>query len=295
VDIDAVLFDIPDVDARFYTYTWTLTYLIDACADAGVPLYVLDRPNPLGGTLESVEGPLLEPGYYSFIGRLSIPIRHSLTLGELAKLWRNERCPDADVRVITCDGWRRELQWPRTGLRFVQTSPAIASFEAALFYPGLCLFEATNVSVARGTSWSFRAVGAPWLDAAAIVDRFATRSLPGVVAEVSAFTPTAGPHAGESCRGVILSARDAEALRPVVAALALLADILSMHRSDFSWARYPTAANPSGADHFERVVGSGDVRRVIERVPEAATSEVLARLTAAPGWAQRWRSVTVYT
>jgi uncharacterized protein YbbC (DUF1343 family) len=292
-ELDAMLFDVPDVGARYYTYAWTMTHVIDACAEAGIPLWVLDRPNPLGGVLDMAEGPLLEPGHASFIGRHAIPVRHCLTLGELALLWQRERRTDADVRVIACYGWRRDWMWPRTGLPFIRTSPAIGSFEAALLYPGLCVFEATNVSVGRGTDLSFRAVGAPWLDAGALLSRLASRSLPGLVPRADAFTPAAGPHAGKPCAAVRLDVDDAGRVRPVAAGIALLADIAAT-QAEFAWQPYPTAANPAGAGHLERLLGTVAVGEAVTRNASAVTAEVIAGWVAAPGWADRCRDVLLY-
>ncbi len=293
-DIDAVLFDVPDIGVRYYTYAWTLTHLIDVCADTRIPLWVLDRPNPLSGALATVEGPILDQTHASFLGRHSIPIRHALTLGELARLWRAERRPDADVRVIACQGWQREHLWPRTGLPFVATSPAITSFDAALLYAGTCLFEATNLSVGRGTALSFQLAGAPWFDADAVIDRFAARALPGVMPEPAEFTPTSGPHAKLACQGVRLFVLDPAQVRPVSAGLALLADIATVHAQRFQWASYPTAVNPAGTGHFERLVGSSDVRALLEQAPHTVDHTTLARWVATPGWAARWRSALIY-
>jgi uncharacterized protein YbbC (DUF1343 family) len=289
-DLDCVLFDVPDVGVRFYTYNWTLSYAIDACAAAHIALIVLDRPNPLGGMLEYVEGPIVEARNFSFIGRHSIPIRHSLTLGEIGQLWRAERCKSADVRVIPCNGWKRAQLWRDTGLPFVATSPAISSFETVLFYPGMCLFEATNLSIARGTPSSFQAVGAPWLDSNALLARFAARGLPAVQVEGTQFTPTIGPHKGTLCHGVQLRTNEPAAVRPVLTALALLADVIATHPREFAWGRYRTVANPEGEGHFERLFGRSGVRAELERAPAQFTTEVLQSMTETPGWAERWRN-----
>jgi uncharacterized protein YbbC (DUF1343 family) len=293
-DIDALLFDVPDVGARFYTYAWTLTHLVDACADAGIPLWTLDRPNPAGGRLDSVEGPLLEPAHFSFLGRHTLPIRHALTLGEVALLWRGERRPDADVRVIRCEGWDRSRTWHRTGLPFVPTSPAISNADAALLYSGLAIFEATNVSIGRGSPLSFRAVGAPWLDAESLLERLAARQLPGLQARADGFTPATGPHAGERCNAVRFDVVEPDAVRPVAAGLACLADIVAAHRRDFAWRGYPTAANPSGAGHAERLLGNSRVPCMIDAAPETVTDRIIAEWVAAPGWEERWRAVLQY-
>ncbi|MBI5601416.1 MAG: DUF1343 domain-containing protein, partial [Gemmatimonadetes bacterium] len=163
-DLDAVLFDIPDVGARFYTYTWTLYHLMAACAQTGTRVLVLDRPNPLGGELPSAAGPILDLACRSFIGEDAIPIRHQLTLGELARYWQREQFSQVRLDVIACDGWTRAMRWPDTLLPWVPTSPAMPSFESAQLYTGTCLFEATNLSVGRGTEAPFQQVGAPWLD-----------------------------------------------------------------------------------------------------------------------------------
>lgn len=292
--LDAVLFDIPDVGIRFYTYLWTLTHIIDACARAGVPVWMLDRPNPLSGAIETVEGPLLEIEHASFIGRHTIPIRFALTLGEFALLWQRERRPDADVRVIPCEGWQRAWTWPRTGLPFIATSPALTNLHAVLLYGGLCLFEATNLSVARGSPLSFQAVGAPWLDADRLIARFNERGIEGISAVHEAFTPTVGPHAGEACAGVRIIITSAERTRPVATGIALLADVAATHSGRFAWARYPTAANRSGTGHLERLVGTSKLYSAIDHAPELVDQKLIRDWTAAPGWDERWRSVLLY-
>ena len=293
-DLDAVLFDVPDVGARFYTYTWTLTHVIDACAAAGLPLFILDRPNPLGGLLEQAEGPLMEARHFSFIGRHTLPVRHSLTLGEIALLWRAERCHGANIRVIECAGWRRSALNYNDALAFASPSPALNSFIACLFYPGLCFFEATNLSVGRGDALSFSAVGAPWLNALATAERFAARELPGVSIDVTALEPRVGPHAGSVIPALRLLATSAASVRPVATGFALLADIIALHPDDFAWLAYPTAANPSGAGHFERLAGVTGIREQLMMAPDAIDAATLGEWTAVPGWRERWLGVQLY-
>jgi uncharacterized protein YbbC (DUF1343 family) len=258
--IDAVVVDLPDAGARFYTYAWTMTHVLDACAAAGVPVVVLDRPNPLGGVMRDAEGPLLESDYYSLLGRSSVPIRHSLTIGELARLWTIERASSLDLRVVRCAEWRRELHWPDTELSFVPMSPALTSYETALCYPGICLFEATNVDVGRGTTRPFRQLAAPWLDAKRIAERCAGHErLRGLSLEPE----------GSVLR---LEVADRGAFRPVHAAVTLLEAIRRTHEAQFRWAAYPTVANPSGDGHLERLAGSRSLRALIDdgaEVPEA--------------------------
>lgn len=297
-DLDAVFFDIPDVGARFYTYTWTLYHVLAACEAASVPLVVLDRPNPLGGDLSAAEGPMLDMAYRSFVGEDAIPIRHQLTLGELARLWHRERFPAATLRVIPCVGWTRAMHWPDTGLPWVPTSPAMPSFASARLYPGLCLFESTNLSVGRGTETPFQMVGAPWLDPAAVMrtlaHRTAIEALPGVAFEAVTFTPATGPHATEPCRGVRVQVTDATIARPVAMGLLLMSAIAGTHRGLFRWATYPTAANPAGHGHFERLLGRGDVRRVIDMQPDAVDVAMVNGWTTTGDWRERVRGVLCY-
>lgn len=283
-DLDALLFDIPDVGARFYTYIWTLSHVLEACAASGLPLIVLDRPNPLGGDLHSAEGPLLDEAAVStFVGRWNMPIRHSLSAGELAHLWRAERGLDLPLEVFPVEGWTRAHQWIDTSLPFVPPSPSLPGPETALLYPGTCLIEGTKLSEGRGTAAPFRQVGAPWLDHFALADAFNALALPGVAARPVHFTPSASKWAGEPCRGVMLHVTDRHALRPVAAGLHLLALIIRHHPADFAWLPYPTAANAPGYGHFDRLIGRLDIRTVLAD----ATPEQIAAWTAAPNWAER--------
>jgi uncharacterized protein YbbC (DUF1343 family) len=283
-DLDVVLFDIPDVGARFYTYTWTLFHLLSACAEYGVPLVVLDRPNPLGGASASVEGPVLELAYRSFVGEDAIPIVHALTLGELACLWQRERFPAANVRVIACTGWRRGQRWPALSLPWVPTSPSMPAFESVAWYPGTCLFEATNLSVGRGTDAPFCLVGAPWLDAAAVLDAFTRRC--DVPASACTFMPSHAPYLHETCQGIRLGAPE-HASAPVATGLLLLAAIMTVHAGEFAWRGYPTAANPTGEGHFERLVGRGGVRAALDADAATVTATLVREWTRAEGWRDR--------
>ena len=292
--LEAVLFDLPDVGARFYTYIWTLSHVMEACAEAAVPVLVLDRPNPLGGSLDAAEGPVLDADTFSsFLGRAPIPIRHSLTPGELARLWKQEWKLDLDLRIVPCLGWRRSMHWPDTGLAFVPTSPAMPSYESALLYPGLCLLEATNLSVGRGTQGPFQLVGAPWLEAEETTRTINDLDLPGIRAEPCAFTPALPPYAGKPCRGLRLRIADPRALRPVAFGLHLLGVVIRAHQEEFCWANYPTAANPSGVGHFERLVGRAGIREVLEESPPDL-EERIAAWTSARGWQDRVKGVLLY-
>jgi uncharacterized protein YbbC (DUF1343 family) len=291
--LDLLLFDIPDVGARFYTYAWTLSHVMEACAEVDLPLWILDRPNPIGGNLRDAEGPMLDPSISTFVGRWDIPIRHSLTLGELAFLWRHEQKIPIDLNVIKANGWTRDMHWPETGNPFVPTSPSLPSYEAALIYPGTCLFEGTNLSEGRGTSTPFLHIGAPWVDAHALAARFNYHRLPGIVARAVHFIPTASKHAGETCHGVMLHAVDAKEVRPVWSGLHLLADVIHLHPAEFQWLPYPTSANAPGYGHIERLVGRLDVREVLLTQP-SNLPQLLRQWTETPGWAERVRRFLMY-
>jgi uncharacterized protein YbbC (DUF1343 family) len=293
-DLGAVLFDVQDIGTRYYTYAWTLLQVMEACADAHVPLVVLDRPNPLGGRLEWAEGPMLDRKFGSFIGGDSIPIRHSLTIGELARLWARERWPQASVRVIECEGWRRDMLWSDTGLPFVPTSPSIPSFDSALLYPALCYFEATNLSAGRGTDSPFQHVGAPWLEPNLVVESMKAHGLGGVTFEPETFVPSSAVYVGERCTGVRVRVTDHAAVRPVALGLLLLAAVAETHRSRFSWWKYPTAVNPVGENHFERLVGRAGIReRIDSRERPVGTAEV-AEWTRTDDWSVRVDSAPLY-
>lgn len=281
-DLDALIVDVPDIGTRFYTYLWSAYHALRACADANIPVVVLDRPNPLGGDLDAVEGPILEPAHASFLGDYPMPIRHSMTLGELMQLWRATRVPSAELHVISCTGWSRAMQWPDTGLPFVPTSPSMPSFESALCYPGTCLFEATNVSVGRGSLGPFQWIGAPWLEATDVAEELNACGLTGVRFAAEAEVPQLPPYAGESLPGVRWTVTDTRAFRPVQAALRALGIVFTRHRRHMAWAPYRTVANPTGLGHFERLVGASGLREVVER--GAHDSIDLSRWTRASEW-----------
>ncbi len=254
-DIDVLLVDLQDVGTRVYTFEWTTALALEACAAAGKEVVILDRPNPLGG--EALEGNLIREGYTSFVGLYPVPMRHGLTLGELAALVnlrmaggdggaveRSDgvavRCPGrCALRVVPMEGWRRRMLFPDTGLPWVLPSPNMPTFETAVVYPGQVLLEGTNVSEGRGTTRPFEIFGAPWIDLARVRARFARRRLPGVVLRDHAFEPTFHKWAGRVCRGFQLHVTDRAAFRPYATTLALLQDIMAEHRDQFAWKQPP--------------------------------------------------------
>lgn len=292
-DLDLLLFDIPDVGVRFYTYIWTLSHALEACGEAGLPLWVLDRPNPLGGDLAECEGPLLAAEISSFVGRWSMPIRHGLTVGELAQLWNAEQGLGVDLTVIRTLGWSRAERWSATGLPFLPTSPSLPSYETALIYPGTCLFEGTNLSEGRGTAAPFRQIGAPWLDAFTIANRFNDVGLPALRARAVQFSPTASKHANKLCHGVMLHLLDETTIRPVAAGLHLLQLIIEQHPTQFEWLPYPTAAAGQGYGHFDRLIGDLAIRPALSQ-PATITPQQIDEWTEAAGWSARVKPYLLY-
>lgn len=265
-DVDIVIVDLPDVGSRCYTYLWTMTYVMEACAEIGKRLIVLDRPNPISGLMQLAEGPgMTDERCASFIGRWDIPLRHSCTFGELAQFWRATRFGQLDLRVVTAQGWRREMFYHDWAPSFVPTSPAIASFEACLVYPGLCLSEATNLSEGRGTPLSFRVVGAPWLRSVEIAEAFNRLRLTGITARAITFVPEIGQDRGHLCQGVMLHPVDVLAARPVRAAVMLIKLIHDAQPDKFTWTTYPTAVNPDGTGHLDKLFGVADAELLFAR------------------------------
>ncbi len=192
--VDALVFDMQDVGVRFYTYLSSLFYVLQAAARQGKPVYLADRPNPLGGQV--VEGGQVEAGFESFVGVVNIPIRHGMTLGELAGYMNAEYALNADLRVVKMQGWRREMWFEEPGLPWVPPSPAMPHPQTATLYPGMCLLEGCNLSLGRGTALPFEICGAPWLDGYALAEEMNALGLPGVRFRPITFTPSASHHAG---------------------------------------------------------------------------------------------------
>ncbi len=211
--LDALVFDIQDIGARFYTYITTMGYALEECANSGIEFYVLDRPNPVTGRI--VEGEILDPAVRHFTAYFSVPVRHGMTVGEIAQ-WHNTKSGlKAKLRVVRMEGWARGW-WDETGLRFLPPSPNIRTPRAALLYSGIGAFEATNISVGRGTGSPFEVFGAPWLDGRELARRLNDSGLSGVVFKPARFVPKGdNRYAGEVCRGVRVQVKDREAVRPV--------------------------------------------------------------------------------
>ena len=294
--LEAVLFDVQDAGIRFYTYLWSLFHLMQVAARLDRRVVVLDRPNLLGGDLSLAEGPILDvDSCGSFLGRTDMPVRHSLTIGELARLWQAERFPRLALDVVPLDGWEGRPDGRTAGLALVPPSPALTSWTAIFLYGGLCLFEATNLSVGRGSEFAFQTIGAPWLRAGRLL-RWIEEcpDLRRVKAETVDFVPGEGVWAGELCHGVRFSPAAGAGHRPVSFGLRLLSHLAAEHQEHFAWRPYPTAANPGGERHLELLLGRAELARLLRVSPAAVDSAAIRQWTAVPNWATRARPFLLY-
>jgi len=260
-DLDALVVDLPDIGCRYYTFAATMVHAMAACAATGVEVIVCDRPNPLGGV--AIEGGPVEPACRSFVSELPVPVRHGMTLGELALLVRSARHPDLSLSVMSCEGWARDQWWDSTGLPWVAPSPNMPSLTAATVYAGACLVEATNLSEGRGTTRPFQLVGAPWLDGEELAGAMNRLRLPGARFRATRFRPEFGKHAGAVCGGVEWHVTDRDLLRPLEVGVRLLAEVRALHPREFAWRReaYEFVA---GLPAIDLLTGSPGARAVIE-------------------------------
>jgi uncharacterized protein YbbC (DUF1343 family)/CubicO group peptidase (beta-lactamase class C family) len=259
--LDAILVDLQDAGCRYYTYLSTLGYLLEEAAPRHIRVIVLDRPDPLGG--EIIEGPSLDEGRTSFTGYHRVPVRHGMTLGELARLINAERALGADLAVIPAEGWRRSMLWDDTFLRWVDPSPNLRSPTAALLYPGVGMLEFTNLSVGRGTDAPFERLGAPWISGAALARAIEAAGVPGLVVRADSFVPTSGPHAGKACGGVHFTLTSPRAFTPVrlgiaiaVALRALYPEAWETERLDLLLGHRATAAAVLGGARSARDIAA---------------------------------------
>lgn len=225
--IDTLVFDIQDVGARFYTYVSTMGEAMQAAAEHKKRFVVLDRPNPIGGL--AVAGPMLDPGKESFVGFHQLPVRHGMTIGELARLFKAELKLDVELEVIACEGWRRADAWDATGLTWINPSPNMRSLTQAFLYPGIGLLETTNLSVGRGTDTPFEVIGAPWLDGQKLAAELGAQGLAGVTFVPIVFTPTGSKFANEKCGGINIAITDRNQFEPLHTGFAIAAALRKLY------------------------------------------------------------------
>ncbi len=284
--LDALVVDLQDVGARYYTFVWSLALAMRACAKAGVRVIVLDRPNPLGG--ERVEGNVPDPAFASFVGLYPLPARHGFTIGELARRLILEHGIACDLTVSAMRGWERRMLWEDTGLPWVPPSPNMPTPDTAKVYPGGCLIEGTNLSEGRGTTRPFEWIGAPYLDAHRYADALNEVALPGVRFRPARFIPTFHKWAGELCGGVQVHVTDPKRFKPFLAGVAEIMVARRQAPGQFQWRQPPYEFEPEklpidillGTDRIRQQIERGDDLFAIERAWKRALPLYLRRRRA---------------
>ena len=271
-DVDLLVFDMQDIGARFYTFIWTMYYAMQSAAENSVPIVVLDRPNPIGGR---IEGPVLQPHFSSFVGLEPLPVRHGMTIGELAGMfneegWLGENLR-ADLTVIPMKNWRHEMWYDETGLPFTPPSPNMPNLETAAVYPGLCLLEGTNVSEGRGTDVPFLIFGAPWIDGDDLCEKLREQNIAGLTLESTAFTPKTIPgkalhpkFENQRCSGVRLTVACRDSLNSFLAGLIIIKTLHDVYPEKFSFRRDGYFDLLCGTDGIRTALEKGDAARAIQ-------------------------------
>ncbi len=291
--LDVVVVDLQDVGARYYTFAVTMGYVMEAAAAAGVAVMVLDRPNPLGGRPEDVEGPSIDHDHRSFVGAYPMPIRHGLTMAEYARAVAEEKKLSLELELVPMVGWRRDMTFEETGLPWVMPSPNMPTVDTAWIYPGQCLLEGTNLSEGRGTTRPFELSGAPWLDARAWASGAAKHAGPGVVLRPTVIRPMFQKHAMKACGAIQIHVTDRWAVRPLRLSIALLAAARALGPSDFEWR---TKAYEFVEDRLaiDLLFGSERPRRALEA--GVAVDEIVASFGAEErAFVERRRAWSLYS
>ncbi len=275
-EIDVLIYDIQDVGARFYTYISTLFYVLEAAGENDVEVIVLDRPNPITGN--RVEGPILDKRYRSFVGIWDIPVRHGMTVGELALLFNEEAGLNTKLKVHRMIEWNRRMWFDETGLPWVPPSPNMPCLSTATVYPGTCLLEGTNISEGRGTTKPFELIGAPWIDNCRLVEELKSLPIKGVKFRPSTFIPRYRKYGEQLCRGLQIHVTDRNTLEPVKLGLAIVWAVKRIHPDElrFNVECYEgtlgcsicgvggPSTKPQARYYFDCLIGSDAVRELIE-------------------------------
>ncbi|MCY7374444.1 MAG: DUF1343 domain-containing protein [Pyrinomonadaceae bacterium] len=260
--IDALVFDLQDVGCRVYTFIYTMANAMKACAAFGKKMIILDRPNPIGGI--GVEGNTLEVGHESFVGQFPIPMRHGLTVGELAKLFNVEFNINCELEIVKMDNWAREDFYDETAAPWVMPSPNMPTVDTTVVFPATVFVEGTEVSEGRGTTRPFEIVGAPYINGREYADALKSLELPGVIFRPINFLPTFQEFAKQECEGVFLHVTDRRTFEPVITGLAIIKTIYDLYRADFQWKltayEYEFDRHP-----FDVIAGTTKIRAMIEK------------------------------
>jgi len=268
--IDGIVVDLQDVGSRYYTYIWTLYLVMESALENGKFVVVLDRPNPIGGL--KVEGPVLKEAYSSFVGLKPLPVRHGMTIGEIASLFKGEYLRDINLFVLKMENWSRNYFWEDTGLEWVNPSPNMPSEKTALLYPGMCLLEATNISEGRGTTRPFEILGAPFINPYELVEALENYSFEGVYFRPLYFIPTFNKFTGEKCGGIQIHIRDKKALKPFKIGVVIIKVIKELYPDHFRWREPPYEYEfeklpidiLAGSNHLREALDRGDPIEEIE-------------------------------
>jgi uncharacterized protein YbbC (DUF1343 family) len=259
--IDVLVIDLQDVGARIYTFIYTMANCLRAAARAGIPVIVCDRPNPIGGI--EIEGMTLEPGYESFVGQFRMPMRHGMTVAELARLFNEHHGIGAELEVVAMQGWSREMYFDATDVPWIMPSPNMPTLETAVVYPGTVLLEGTMLSEGRGTTRPFELIGAPWLDGEALADALNGAGVEGAYFRAVNFEPTFQKHAGTACGGCQIHVTDREAFAPVKAGAAVIRACYGAAPEAFAW-RDPPYEYEHDKMPIDILAGSPTLRQQIE-------------------------------
>jgi uncharacterized protein YbbC (DUF1343 family) len=260
-DVDVLVVDLQDVGTRVYTYIYTMANCMRAAARHGVRVVVCDRPNPVGGL--AIEGTILRPECVSFVGQFPIPLRHGMTIAELARLFNQEFSIGAALDIVPLDGWRRSMYFDETGLPWVIPSPNLPTLDSTIVYPGAVLFEGTMLSEGRGTTRPFELIGAPWIDGDSLASAMNARGLPGVHFRATFFEPTFQKHAKQTCGGCQLHVTDRSAFQPVRTAVELIDGFKRQNPSAFAW-RQPPYEYEHDKWPIDILYGSDELRTTID-------------------------------
>jgi uncharacterized protein YbbC (DUF1343 family) len=261
-DVDVLVFDVQDVGTRVYTFIYTMALAMQACREFGKKMIVLDRPNPIGGS--QIEGNLLERGHESFVGMFPIPMRHGLTVGELARLFNQDFSIGCDLKVVPMRDYQREWYFDETDASWIIPSPNLPTLDSAIVYPGAVLIEGTGVSEGRGTTRPFELIGAPYADANEIAEYLNELHLPGVHFRPHSFLPTFQKHAGQICHGVQIHLQSRQEFKPVLTGIATIKAFHDIYPTDFQWKEPPYEYELERLP-FDVIAGTKMLREQIER------------------------------
>jgi uncharacterized protein YbbC (DUF1343 family) len=261
--IDVLIVDLQDVGTRVYTFMYTLSFCLEAAKTFNKKVLVLDRPNPINGL--AVEGNCLDSDCSSFVGRYPLPMRHGLTMGELARLFNGHFGIGCDLEIIPMKGWKRSMFFQQTGLPWIPPSPNLPSPVSVLVYPGQVIWEGTNVSEGRGTTLPFELFGAPYIDPERILSAIDTESMPGIILRPVAFEPTANKWQAQRCQGFQIHVTDPDAYRPYETSLRLLQAVINCHKKDFKWKQPPYEYETQRLP-IDLIIGSRKIRNQLENL-----------------------------